>query len=245
MRIKVESDLHLEFEQYKLQFHGEDLLILAGDISDNSNETLTLIKDYLKLDENVQCILILGNHDYYSSSLSTIHNFWTSINLPRFHFLQNNSVIINNIMFYSITLWTDMNNADPNLLKLSQTCLTDYHENIKIYSRYLKPIDTLFLHKCYKDTMEKELANNMNRKIIMITHHLPLIDCIHEKYKNNELNLAYACTDIHPTNNIPLWIYGHTHSSADFIKNNTRYICNPRGKCGENTEFKSDYIINI
>lgn len=244
MKIKILSDLHLEFEPYKLDFHGEDLLILAGDISDKPTETLNLIKSYLLLDDKVQCILVLGNHDYYGNSMSFIHNFWTCVNMHRFHFLQNDSVIINDIMFYGTTLWTDMNKANPNLLKIAQVCLTDYHDNIKIYSRYLKPVDTLYLHKCYKENMEKQLEN-ASQKVVMITHHLPITDCIHEKYKNNELNLAYACTDIQPNENVLLWVHGHTHSSNDFIKNKTRYVCNPRGKCRENSEYKNDYIIEL
>lgn len=43
-----------------------------------------------------------------------------------------------------------------------------------------------------------------------------------------------------------LWVYGHTHSAADFLEGATRLISNPRGYRGERTEpYNSQLIVEV
>ncbi|MNW15034.1 hypothetical protein D3C71_2134120 [compost metagenome] len=42
-----------------------------------------------------------------------------------------------------------------------------------------------------------------------------------------------------------LWVYGHTHVSADFLKNGCRVVSNPRGYPNQQTGFNPDFLIEI
>lgn len=42
-----------------------------------------------------------------------------------------------------------------------------------------------------------------------------------------------------------LWVYGHTHVAADFLKEGCRVVSNPRGYPGQNTGFDPDLLIEL
>ena len=47
MKVRILSDLHLEFLPLQIGYFREDILIPAGDISSDQNQTIELIKTYL------------------------------------------------------------------------------------------------------------------------------------------------------------------------------------------------------
>ena len=89
------------------------------------------------------------------------------------------------------------------------------------------------------------LKRHKNRKpVIIVTHHMPLPFCVHEKYKNDPLSAAFASDlrwllDENP--NVRLWCSGHTHEPYDFIYNGTRFVCEPWGYHNENGFDEKNY----
>ena len=54
MKVRLLSDLHLEFEPFDLSYQGEDVLVLAGDISTHIEQTMTLVRNYLEENKHPQ-----------------------------------------------------------------------------------------------------------------------------------------------------------------------------------------------
>lgn len=259
MKVKLISDLHVEFTNVKIPYNNEDILIIAGDITPGYNEALKLIKNYLNENLYVKVILVLGNHDYYDSTIEEVDIFWKNINIDRFYFLQNNSVLLNGVRFYGTTLWTDLNNSDTNTMLVSSYYINDFR-HIKNFSIY----NFVTLHYIAKQLLKQFLEKN-NDPVIVITHHLPTFSSIHPKYGSNKvLNYAFACTNMTELINSPnvkIWCHGHTHTSHDYIEvpkipfestnlTPTRIICNPRGYTypsspAENLEFDKNWTFNI
>lgn len=82
---------------------------------------------------------------------------------------------------------------------------------------------------------------------VVVTHHAPLAASLSTKHAGDLLNAAYASDlstlieSCHPT----LWVHGHMHESRDFVHDNTRIVCNPRGYGRENREFSSGFIAEV
>jgi predicted phosphohydrolase len=247
MKIKIISDLHLEFTSFSLTHSGEDILILAGDISSNYKDTIDLVSYYLLNNKNTQVIFILGNHDYYNKSIEETHSFWKNIEIDRFHYLQDSSIIINGFRFYGTTLWTDMDNLNIYTLQHSQKYINDY-KYITGNSSLFTPEESYIAHINSKTLLSKTL-NNSKEPVVVITHHLPSFKSISPKYSTYIFNGAFASNLDHLVKKAHTWIHGHTHSSISYKINNTKVICNPRGYISnnipENPHFDPSLLIEL
>jgi hypothetical protein len=111
--------------------------------------------------------------------------------------------------------------------------MSDYNV-IRIDSTYrkLRPEDTLYFHKKSRRFLEEKVEKFKDHKIWICTHHAPSLQSIHEKYKNQALNGAFASNldDFIMSNpQIKYFSHGHTHESFDYKIGECRIICNPRG----------------
>lgn len=228
MKIKILSDLHLEFSPFTPTYDGEDLLILAGDISGKKcDDVKNFIKEYLKLSTSAKVIFILGNHEYYGATLSYVDDCYRGLDIERCYFLQNDSVVIDGIRFFGSTMWTNIMSADPSCIRECET--------IRDYS-LISNLTPELVHTAHRDgvvALENILYSSIE-PVVVITHHLPTHESVSFLFENSSINDAFASTDLghifnytHPK--IPLWIHGHTHTSVDYINNKTRVVCNPRG----------------
>ena len=71
---------------------------------------------------------------------------------------------------------------------------------------------------------------NNNKKVVVMTHHLPISDVVDIRYAQSNVNESYAvldgsCDDILPD----FWIHGHSHCTCKINKNGCIYIRNPIG----------------
>jgi predicted phosphodiesterase len=251
MKVKIVSDIHLEYCNFQLKYTGEDILVLAGDISPNFEHASRLIIEYLNSSNEAQVIFVLGNHDYYGSYISEPISKWKSLNLDRFHILENDYVEIESICFYGATMWTDIDNRNRTLMISGQTKIADFQHIIDF-----TPDKFCSMHNNSKNLL-KEFLDTRHDKVVVITHHLPTYKSIDVKYKNNDTNSLFASTDLQDLvnhDNVRLWIHGHTHSPVDYYDGETRVLCNPRGevkmwkehvKKRENKNFDSEFILDI
>lgn len=226
MNIKVLSDLHIEFNHFKITYDNEDILILAGDIHPEPNIVKKLILQYLSLSTSSKVILVLGNHDYYNSTIEKTEQFYKNLNIDRFFFLQNTHTTINNITFFGSTMWTNILDSEPHIIKESIRIVNDYTRIKNINPDVIQQI-----HIQSKKALTNTL-NTISTPVVVITHHLPNFQSINYLYKNCIHKNTFISTDLDhffDSYQIPLWIHGHTHVSMDYIINNTRVLCNPRG----------------
>ena len=71
MKIRIYSDLHLEFGRYASYLnerHGEDLVILAGDIHVGVDGVIWAKHTF----PHVPVVYVMGNHEYYGENFDKL-----------------------------------------------------------------------------------------------------------------------------------------------------------------------------
>jgi Icc-related predicted phosphoesterase len=277
MKIAITSDVHLEFGD--LDLHNEenaDVLILGGDIF-----IATELTDFVH-DENAQIvaatssvrarakryvdfvtrcaerfkhvILIMGNHEHYHGDFAKSANIvrGTFGDLHNVHFLDKEWRIINGVLFYGGTLWTDMNGEDIDTLHRIRFMMNDFNcvKNITEDGKTVfMPEDAVEDHFAFRRGLDEVLALHPNMPTVVVGHHAPSKASTHPRYKNEiVMNGAYSSNldnFILDRRQIKLWTHGHTHEDFDYMIGTTRVVCNPRGYDGYEAkadEFKLKYV---
>jgi hypothetical protein len=141
------------------------------------------------------------------------------------------------------TLWS---HTPKNAAKLIETRLADYS---RIFDDTGRLVNIDFLNDIHAKNVEwlktsiiNVTTNFPNKKIMVLTHHLPSFKLVAQKYTTTEecrlLNHGFASSLddlIQQSNNISYWCCGHTHSSAKAIiereesKNPCILLVNPKG----------------
>lgn len=244
MKIKIVSDLHLEFceQNHEVPDLGTgDVLILGGDILcarhfKKDGKLNSVYKDFLqKCADNFFWVLyIAGNHEAYGYNYE---GTWDVLkeNLPEgVHLLENDVVKIANWNFIGSTFWTDFRNGNALEMMEAAQCMNDY-KTIRITPKYRKmnPDDTYAFHQNSKKFLLEQLELFKNQNVWVLTHHAPSYQSIHERYKSSGIANGAYVSDLddlilnHPQ--IKYWSHGHTHESFDYKIGECRVICNPRG----------------
>ncbi|MBT1705276.1 metallophosphoesterase [Chryseosolibacter indicus] len=250
MKFQYCSDLHLEFPVNKKYLKanpikpGAETLLLAGDIIpfielEKENEFFNFLSDSFE-----HTYWIPGNHEYYRSDITertgTFHEKIRS-NVS----LLNNSVIEHNgVRLLFSTLWSKINPTFEYLIKKS---MADFHL-IKNKGKKISGDDYDQLHEDCRAFLVKEWSTVRNLKTIVVTHHLPTLLNYPEKYRDSELNLAFATElfDLIEASNADYWIFGHSHEVVpDFKIGKTTLTTNQLGyvEYGEHLNFKNPEVI--
>ncbi len=244
MKFRLASDIHIEF------FHGEEYrmaeianlilpplpddvittLILAGDIgSMHHPETLeSFLDEICPRFEAVR--YIPGNHEYYGGDLRTapalIGEMAKKYDSLFFTELGGSILPLSNKTLHMTTLWTDFDKENPISMNEAAACMNDYRL-ITNGRRTARPQDMLEMHKNAFNIL-KELVKEGD---IVVTHHSPSLRSIPSEYLTNRVNGAYHSdlSEFIAAAKPAIWCHGHTHTACDYVQDNTRIICNPRG----------------
>jgi predicted phosphodiesterase len=160
MKIALASDVHLEFGQLEINnTENADVLILSGDIcvakdlNDRADPGILGITNKSNLyhaffqqcaQEFKHVIYIAGNHEHYNGDYakSIPHIKEKLYYLDNLHFLDKESITIDDVIFIGGTLWTDMNKEDPMTLQGIKSYMNDYRiiENSNELVHYKTPV---------------------------------------------------------------------------------------------------------
>lgn len=267
MRIRLLSDLHLEFVPFNIppmDGDPETVLVLAGDIAPIVHRDLleTFLRDAAARFRHV--CFVPGNHEYYDSVWPDAFEQLSRWNLPaNVHVLDRSSVQVDDVVFLGATLWTDMNRGDTDAMELAQRMLFDY----RVISQAsvspesgeplpLTPQCTVDEHSRCRQWIESSMRQLLQeeKKVVLITHHGVTLDSVHERFQGNPLNPAFV-SDMsefllaHPP---ALVVHGHVHNSFSYRVAGVgpRVVVNPRGytrKDGtqENPEFDPCLVLEV
>lgn len=250
MKVQIVSDLHMEFFENKTRFclnKNADLLIIAGDLGNALSRQLEFIKEICK---KLPVIFILGNHDPMWSSIKETINFWKSVKIENFYFLNNETIEIKGIHFIGSTLWSDLNKDPANNLFIMKN-VADY-KTIYKDDDDTKFVSTFDMQKKFEECynfLNKELSKDYKRKVL-ITHHLPTYASVSDKYQSSRMNAAFV-SDLSNmllyANNLELCIHGHTHDTFDYMLADVlRVVCNPLGYPSENNNgYSNDLLVEL
>ena len=270
MYMRFMSDLHLEFGEMSLPEpqpnDADTVLVLAGDVAVAITKTqyTQFILDAQKQFKHV--IWIMGNHEHYGGSVNrSIAKIKRALMITQamedsgslnVSIVENEVVRIEDVDFICATLWTDYANHNPLAMMQAQQKMNDY-QRIRwgrgpgqlAYAQKLSPEYAYQLHDVSRKFIERSLAASDARIKVVVTHHAPSYQSIHERFRGDPLNACYAS----PLEDIMLdlepdyWIHGHLHDSVDYNIGKTNILCNPRGYAEHeiNPEFDPLWTIDL
>lgn len=253
MKIHLVSDIHLEFTggQYDYTPPDCDVVICAGDIQPGVAGVMWAASNY-GAPNGQDVIYVAGNHEFYGKRRLWRHyeKMEAKANDLRVKFLQNKTIVIDNVRFVCCTLWTDFNlcGDQPLAMIRAQGAMNDYRMICYDINRLITPRIILNEHEKSFEFLQDELSKDFDGPTVVVTHHAPSELSCAEKYRGDPLNCAYASRldkfieIMQPT----LWVHGHVHEAKDYMIGNTRVVINPRGYVGhEQTGFDSGLILEV
>lgn len=258
MRVNVISDLHLEFGDLNLP--GGDVLVLSGDICEakhvkrdqyqatpvqfafEAKRTDRYIRFFMEECAKYRHVLyVMGNHEHYGGRFDKTYGVLKE-NLPdHVQLLEKEYVDIDGVIFVGATLWTDCNNADSITMYTLRHGMNDYrvvqnyYEDKNLYFKLI-PEATFADHIKAKQFIGKTAEQFADRDVVVITHHSPSRQSTKPRYQGDyHMNGGYSSSleefiMDHP--NIKVWTHGHTHDDFDYMVEQCRVVCNPRGYVG-------------
>ena len=116
MKIRVLSDLHLEFAGWRPPPCDEDVVVLAGDIHEG-RAGIAWARKYFR---DRPIVYVPGNHEYYGRDLDELRNgLRESGRTHNVHVLDGDEVTIGGVRFLGATLWTDfeLDGSDPRTVE--------------------------------------------------------------------------------------------------------------------------------
>ena len=268
MKIAVASDLHLEFGSLELKnSENADVLILSGDIllaedvkrhprgsggevTKKSTRLAAALSYYDFFDqisvEFPNVVYVAGNHEFYDgkwnktiSVLKQLSDAYVNV-----HFLERETIKIDDVTFIGSTLWTDLNRGDALTCHAVKDMMNDYKKIINDANDYshLRPSDTSHRHFKSVQYIEHVVAERSDEKFVVVGHHAPCFNSVPYWFSHEHLmNGAYASDlseFILDRPQIKLWTHGHIHSDSDYMIGDTRVVCNPRGYIGYESRAK-------
>ena len=199
------SDLHLEFGKMNVPDYGDELVVLAGDVSvpgkpHRLTEFLSQLKKY---------IYISGNHEFYNGHLD----------LPPKEALEKEVREFDGINFFCTTLWTNLIGTPGEID--AQRYMNDFH--------LIGGMNIFRWQTMFEENLAWLESQDLEGQIV-VTHHAPTLKTA-TMYKGDVLNYAYGSDLISfiKRKKPKIWIHGHMHNSSDYVVGDTRMICNPRG----------------
>lgn len=205
-------------------------------------------------------IYVAGNHEsYHGDFAKTYSSLRDSFkDLKNLHILDKEYVIIDDVLFFGGTLWTDMNREDPITMFQVRDMLNDYqyvkNSNTMVSYRIELPdpdnpgktitkfkervgslttADTVKDHNLFKQRLDEVMEEHPELPVVVVGHHAPSKQSTHPRYAGEYImNGAYSSDMdewIMDRPRIKLWTHGHTHEPFDYAVGVTRVVCNPRG----------------
>lgn len=221
MKIRICSDLHIEFFTYRVpaanngrDFHTnmmipplpddkETVLILAGDIT-----MVKYIDSYTSFFKDIserflQVLYVMGNHEHYrfnyKQSASKIKLFLEQFS--NIHLLDNSAWVYKgtgeekDILVLGATLWTNFNNSDPFAMGYAESAMSDF-----------KVIEYSAEDGTYKGRWTPALSVDAHNEavaylemlleravvdVVVVTHHAPSEQSVSPQYRGSLLNPAF------------------------------------------------------
>lgn len=203
--------------------------------------------------------IVAGNHEYYQTTnikpltindtdklIETICSKFNNV-----HFLNNSHYELNNeYVILGTTLWSHIPESSYRNAKNTMNDFRQiyYFDDKTKFVENIKPQHVSSLYEKNKEWLENKLKEYENKKIIVVTHHLPSFKMINKQYINDPVTCCFASHLDHLINsnkNIKYWLCGHTHDNIDINLNLCRCVVNPFGYKGENNKFIYDLVLNL
>lgn len=222
MKIKLVSDLHLEFSDINIQNDQDyDVLILGGDIMiaqdlhdfpevdvraaamfemlSGKQAKAQRFRDFFKRCsfQFPHVIYIMGNHEFYHGKFYAAIDYMREevAKYPNIYLLEQDMKIIDDVVFVGGTLWTDMNGRDPLTMHAMKDMMNDFRIIRNDHRSYaaMSAQDVAIRHDRTLGYIKLIVQEHKDKKCVVVGHHAPSFKSVHEQYASQTLmNGGYA-----------------------------------------------------
>lgn len=247
MKLRILSDLHIEFADFAPPGVDCDVVILAGDIGVGMGGLRWAESRF----PDRPVVYVLGNHEFYFHDTALV-GVMKARGPTNIHVLNNDQVVIDGVRFLGSTLWTDFalfGEAERRFaMETAQLDMPDFSV-IQNDGQTFTPEDAMEMHRSSREWLETMLTTPFDGSTVVVTHHGPSFRSVHPRYADNPLTPAFASHLDHliAGDRMSLWVHGHMHDPFDYELNGTRVVCNPRGYAPYDltSAFRPDLVVEI
>jgi putative phosphoesterase len=243
VKIGILSDIHVDIDHTTpdgvlegltraIKENGVDIMVIAGDIADDYQMALQVL-NFLEDSTGVSCLFVPGNHDIWNEKHPGKTSWDTYEALQKFpgnlsngpYELADGWIAIGDIGWYDYSF----GNRRYKVEDFDRMIINGRIWQDKIKASWGK--STIEMHHHFYRKLEQQLQNYQDKKIVLITHVLPLEDFTVQppnrmwQYLNaflgskqyGQLALKYS---------VSYSICGHVHYRMQRKYENTVFICN-------------------
>lgn len=226
---------------------GVDLMILAGDI-DVGTRGVAYADEVAKY-IGAPAVYVLGNHEGYDGTpFDRLYDELRAMAAQtegRVVFLENQATVVEcdgeRGHVLGATLWTDYEANGPqyvvDAMRDANSQLYD-HERCRLRGSVFGPSAARGLHFASRAWLAAEIAKiraaDPDAKIVVATHHAPILAANPSQYRGGALAPAFV-SDMQNEISVwrpNLWVFGHTHHDVDETIDATRLLSHQRGYVG-------------
>lgn len=248
VRVRLLSDIHLEFNQYEVDFKERaDVCLLAGDIGNARTRELRDFVGRVAVQHELT-IFVPGNHEYYDSNVEGMGvedaREWMHGPMKRAAekwgnrlevFAPHGAVEFRGVPFIGGTLWTDFSHASPVAMEAARGSMADYrwiNTGSGVDTRRFLPEDALAENGATRSFLENKLDELDNARTVVVSHHAPLWECNHPSYGRDHISSAFCNSGLEPwftSKQFAVWCHGHCHVANRLDIAGKRVYSNARG----------------
>lgn len=249
MRIRLLSDLHLEFGDFTPPAVTADLVVLAGDVDVGERGVAWTRRHF----EDVPVVYVPGNHEYYRGSLGhTLAALRAAAHGSTVRVLDNEACVVAGVRVLGATLWTDyaLTGVPTLAMREAAQSMNDFRHIRDERWRRIAPADLAERHAHSRAFLVRTLAEPFPGPTVVVSHHAPAAQSVAARLtRDGHLSAAYASRleALMAEADIALWLHGHVHESLDYRAGTTRVVCNPRGytPMALNPGFRADLVLEV
>lgn len=209
-KLQYISDIHLEYrnDNVRIPQYGKHLALL-GDIGNPYKDNYFNFLKYVS--QKWETVLLLsGNHEYWNekydydridNKISELTEYFGNV-----HYLNNTSYQLENYNVLGTTLWS-------HIMKQPDTIMGD-DLNIRDNGELITITHLNKLHETAVDWLTNEI-NKSEKPIIVLTHHLPSYQMIHQNFYGNKYEKYHdrfaSHLDYLIRKPVKYWLCGHSH----------------------------------
>lgn len=236
------SDLHVESWNEEFDWEGmptSPYCIVAGDVSKDRD---TLVKVLTHLGRCYQAVFYIDGNDEHMHYIDNLNLSYATLaaqiaKIPNVVYLQDNVVVVDGVAVLGTNGWWGFDfdlSVDPT------SSAQWWQEKHAVSGNAIRSIAKMATTDAtYMVSSVKRLQkHNDVKKIVMVTHTVPLPDLIMHDIEldgsvkfnamgNSYMSQAFEADD---RNKIHTWCFGHYHGSVDQLHQGVRYVNNCRGR---------------
>ena len=219
----------------------------------------------------VPVLFLPGNHEYDGLDFDAAHlRLRETCERLGMVWLERETVVLAGVRFIGCTLWTDFDaladmnpqinpKVNPQVDSLLTRQLQAREKAFRAANFYLKKNHAFrqgqpMLADAVREEgvksqgwLRRALAEAFDGPTVVVTHFAPSLLSADPRYGLNAGTAGFCNGLDELLGSARLWLHGHLHCPADYVKNGCRVVANPLGyaRKGEQAAFRADLLITV